>query len=392
MSAPGDRSAVPAGAVAARMASVADKVAGPAAADVDEAARFPSETVAALRDEGLLAALVPEDLGGPGATVAQVSQGITALGRRCASSAMVVAMHHIQVACLVRHGRSGLLRAYQRDLVGHQYLLASATTEVGTGGDVRSSICARRRSPTGVSGWRRRRRSSPTGSRRTRCWSPPGARPTAPNRTRSWSCAGHRTSTSNRSASGTPSGSGEPAAPASCCGPPATPGASSTTPTATSPPAPCCRSPTCCGARCGSASPPMRSISPAASSRPRPGAGRARHRRPPSAWPTPPPSIQQFADIVRASTERYEEAEEDVDRLTSIGFGIAMNSLKVSSSTLVVDIVRECMVICGLASYRLDTPYSLGRHLRDAMGAALMVNNDRIMANNAQMLLVHRGE
>jgi acyl-CoA dehydrogenase len=69
-----------------------------------------------------------------------------------------------------------------------------------------------------------------------------------------------------------------------------------------------------------------------------------------------------------------------------------MNALKVSSSTLVVDIVRECMLICGLASYRLDTPYSLGRHLRDAMGAALMVNNDRIMANNAQMLLVLRGE
>ena len=49
-------------------------------------------------------------------------------------------------------------------------------------------------------------------------------------------------------------------------------------------------------------------------------------------------------------------------------------------------------MICGLASYRLDTPYSLGRHLRDAMGASLMVNNDRIMGNNAQMLLVHRGE
>jgi acyl-CoA dehydrogenase len=34
----------------------------------------------------------------------------------------------------------------------------------------------------------------------------------------------------------------------------------------------------------------------------------------------------------------------------------------------------------------------MGRHLRDSMGACLMVNNDRIMANNAQLLLVHRGE
>jgi len=44
-----------------------------------------------------------------------------------------------------------------------------------------------------------------------------------------------------------------------------------------------------------------------------------------------------------------------------------------------------------MAGYRNDSPYSLGRLLRDAQGAALMVNNDRIIANNAQLLLVHRG-
>jgi len=101
---------------------------------------------------------------------------------------------------------------------------------------------------------------------------------------------------------------------------------------------------------------------------------------------------QQFIDMVQSSLTRYEEAGFDPDRLSSIGLSVAMNALKVSASTLVVDIVRECMLICGLASYRLDTPFSLGRHLRDSMGAALMVNNDRIMANNAQMLLVLRGE
>ncbi len=101
---------------------------------------------------------------------------------------------------------------------------------------------------------------------------------------------------------------------------------------------------------------------------------------------------QQFVDLLRASVARYEAARDDPDRLSSIAFGIAMNSLKVSASTLVVDVVRACMVICGLVSYRLDSPYSLGRHLRDAMGASLMVNNDRIMGNNAQLLLVHRGD
>jgi acyl-CoA dehydrogenase len=32
----------------------------------------------------------------------------------------------------------------------------------------------------------------------------------------------------------------------------------------------------------------------------------------------------------------------------------------------------------------------MGRLLRDSFGAALMVNNDRILANNAQLLLVHK--
>jgi acyl-CoA dehydrogenase len=95
---------------------------------------------------------------------------------------------------------------------------------------------------------------------------------------------------------------------------------------------------------------------------------------------------------LQSSLARFESAERDSDRLSSIGFVVGMNALKVSASTLVVDIVRECMLICGLASYRLDTPYALGRHLRDSMGAALMDNNDRIMANNTQMLLALRGE
>jgi acyl-CoA dehydrogenase len=69
-----------------------------------------------------------------------------------------------------------------------------------------------------------------------------------------------------------------------------------------------------------------------------------------------------------------------------------MNALKVSSSTLVVDIVGRAMAICGMAGYREDSPYSMGRLLRDAHGAVLMINNDRINANSAQMLLIHRGE
>ena len=72
------------------------------------------------------------------------------------------------------------------------------------------------------------------------------------------------------------------------------------------------------------------------------------------------------------------------------GFAIRTNNLKLSSSQLIVDIVSRAMLICGIAGYRNDSKYSLTRQLRDAYGAALMVNNDRILKLNATMLMVHK--
>ena len=48
------------------------------------------------------------------------------------------------------------------------------------------------------------------------------------------------------------------------------------------------------------------------------------------------------------------------------------------------------MLICGISGYRNDSKFSLARHLRDAYGAALMVNNDRILKLNATMLMIHK--
>ena len=132
-----------AGNVAARMAAIADEVAAPAAADVDQIGRFPSETLAALRAEGLLAALVPVEFGG---------------GRRVAGRGVRRPGGPRSPVRVERHGGGhaphpgglpGPPRPQRpapglspRSSPDHQYLLASATTEVGTGGDVRSSICA----------------------------------------------------------------------------------------------------------------------------------------------------------------------------------------------------------------------------------------------------------
>ena len=380
-----------AGDVAARMTAIADEVAGPAAADVDDKGRFPIETIDALKAEGLLAALVPVEFGGGGASLEEVSQGLVALGRRCASSAMILAMHHIQVACLVRHGHTGALRSYLQELADHQYLLASATTEVGTGGDVRSSVCAvevtdgrfrlEKQAPVisyaddsdAVLVTARRTADSPESDQVIVLCRPPGLEL---EQVGEWNALGFRGTCSTGFVLRA-TGDADEVLPESY--------ADISTHTML-PMAHLMWSSVWLGIASDAVDLARRFVQREA--RRKPGT------MPPAALRLADVTVvhQQFVDMVQSSLARYAAAGTDADRLSSIGFGVGMNALKVSSSTLVVDIVRECMLICGLASYRLDTPFSLGRHLRDAMGASLMVNNDRIMANNAQMLLVLRGE
>ncbi len=122
--------------------SVADEVAATHADAVDRDARFPQEAVAALREAGALSALVPEPTGG-GVSLQAVARACFELGRRCSSTAMVFAMHQIQVATIVRHLEPGSwFESYLRELAAEQRLIASVTSEVGTGGDMGRSIAA----------------------------------------------------------------------------------------------------------------------------------------------------------------------------------------------------------------------------------------------------------
>jgi acyl-CoA dehydrogenase len=77
--------------------------------------------------------------------------------------------------------------------------------------------------------------------------------------------------------------------------------------------------------------------------------------------------------------------ENETEAFSHFGFVVRVNNLKLSASQMVLDIVTRAMVICGIQGYRNDSKLTLGRHLRDAMGASLMVNNDRILGQNATM-------
>jgi acyl-CoA dehydrogenase len=119
---------------------IGEEVAAVHADDVDHAARFPEEAISALRAAGALSAFVPVELGGAGVSLSGLARACFELGRRCSSTAMVFAMHQIQVATIVRHLEGEWFERYLRRVVAEQRLIASVTSEIGTGGDMGRSI------------------------------------------------------------------------------------------------------------------------------------------------------------------------------------------------------------------------------------------------------------
>ncbi|MBV9469900.1 MAG: hypothetical protein JOZ57_11715, partial [Abitibacteriaceae bacterium] len=126
---------------------------------------------------------------------------------------------------------------------------------------------------------------------------------------------------------------------------------------------------------------------------------RAEARKNPS---VPPVSALRLAEVdtvlftmrsaLQQTVHEYHQLllNDDPEAFTNFGFALRVNNLKVTCSQLVVDIVSQAMIICGINGYRNDSKLSLGRHLRDAYGAALMVNNDRILGQNSTMQIMHR--
>ena len=68
------------------------------------------------------------------------------------------------------------------------------------------------------------------------------------------------------------------------------------------------------------------------------------------------------------------------DAAQSIGWALKMNNLKIALSQLAPQIVHQALQIVGIMAYKNDSKFSLGRHYRDALSAALMISNDRIAA------------
>jgi acyl-CoA dehydrogenase len=369
------------------------EVARASAVDVDARARFPAEALDALRREGLLGAAVPASLGGAGAELAELVRSCASMAQSCAASAMVLAMHHIQVLCLARHrGERRELDEYLRAVVNEQRLIASVTSEVGPSGDMRRSVAA-------------------VEAR--------GAAFTLTKKATTLSYGAHADDlliTARRGPDAAPSdqvlvlalrgqhaleevGVWETLGMRGTCSPGAKvtahgeawqilPDPFGEIATRTMVPAShLLWSASWLGIATDATAKAQATVRTTA--RKTPGViPRAAHRLAELVG-----KLQLMRSEVFFAADEYDALvrDGDVERLSSLGFALRINNLKLSTSRLVVEIVGEALGICGIRAYRDDTPESLGRHLRDAHSAALMINNDRILETNAAMLLVHKG-
>jgi len=379
------RDVATANALSERAAKVA-AVAAQYAEAVDRDSRFPEQAIAAARRERLLGAAVPLELGGEGAGIGAIADVCYALGRACASTAMIYAMHQTKVACLLRHGRdSGWHQLLLRRLAGEQLLLASSTTEGERGGDVRNSAApivrdgariALQRQATVIS-YGRAADAIVTTARR--CADAASSDQVLVVFLKTdyrleplvgWDALGMR-GTCSEGFRLLASGLSEQILPAGY----ATIHAHTMMPVAH---------------LLWSAA--WAGIATAAVERAR-GFVREAARR---AGGTPPPAAAQLArataalrtlrGLIASALARFEAA--DAAALDAVEFQTGMNLLKVSASELAVAAVTGAMQACGLSGYRNDGEFSIARQLRDILSAPIMIGNDRILANIAAASLV----
>jgi acyl-CoA dehydrogenase len=371
----------------ARVEKVAAIAAAHAAA-VDGESRFPQEAIGAVRAEKLLGIAVPREFGGEGASTAQVADICYALGRACASTAMIFAMHQTKVACIVRHGQGSAWHQHllQR-IAGEQLLLASSTTEGQSGGDVRNSSAPVERDGARISLERQatvisygkaadgivttaRRSADATSSDQVLVAFLKADYTLEP--VSGWDAFGMR-GTCSEGFKLVASASSEQILPISY---------DKIHAQTMMPVAHLLWSSAWAG------------IAAAAVTRARNFVRKAAHR----AGGTLPPAaahltranatLRQLRSLIAASLQRFEAASADPPLLETIDFQTGLNLLKVNASELAVAAVMSAMQCCGLSGYRNDGEFSIGRHLRDILSSPIMINNDRILANAATASLL----
>jgi len=366
-------------------------VAGQFAADVDAQARFPSESLAAFREERLLSAPVVPELGGLGLGMREQCELVAAVAQHCGSSAMVLAMHYSQVACLTRHHQgSAYFNDRVRELCDKQTLLASITSEVGTFGDTRSSICAvqregddftlRKEATTGSYCAHAdailvtcRRSADASANDQALVWVPVDRANLV--QTTTWDTMGMRGTCSPGFVLDT-QGHADQILPVPF---------SDIASQSMVPFSHILWSALWWGLANGAYAKAATLV-------------RGQARKNPG---TTPPSALRLAELlvkVQAARHHWQGVADEFDALVAAGqdrkalgemaWALKLNSLKTASSQAAPAIIHDALQILGIPGFSNQGPLSVARMYRDALSGALMVSNERIAAKSASLLLV----
>jgi acyl-CoA dehydrogenase len=368
---------------ARRVAAVARQHAN----SVDAENRFPHEAMAAVKAERLLGVIIPVELGGEGCSLSNVAEVCAILGQACSSSAMIFAMHMIKLSSCVQHGQGHEWhRQLMRSIAGEQLLIASSTTESGSG-DLRTSQCAVVREGE-VFNLEKDATCISYGefcdlilvTARAHSDAPPSDQVMVAlkkgqytlDRTSGWDTLGMRGTRSEGYLL-------KASAPVEQIFP--LPFAEIAAQSML--------------AHChllwaslwyGVASEAFARAQQFV---------KAAARKAPNAHLTSALRLaelsvllQQMRAIIVDGIARHEAASRTEEGLSAISYLVAMNNVKVSAAQHLVQALDHALLICGLAGYSNGSPFSIARLLRDGHSARVMVSNDRILSNTSSLLLI----
>lgn len=368
-------------------------IAGEFAPDVDKNARFPAESLASFKAENLLSAPISIELGGMGLGMRGQCELVAAVAQHCGSSAMVLAMHYSQLACLTRNTQDApFFTAFMREMCDKQLLLGSVTSEVGTFGDTRSSICAveveadqfklKKEATTGsycayadaVLITCRRSADAQAGDQSLVLVKRDQAQL---KQTSTWDTMGMRGTCS-------PGVSIDSAGPAEQIFPVPFSDISSLSMVPFSH--------TLWAALWWGLG--YSAYDKAAT------LVRGQARKNPG---TVPPGATRLAELmVKIQTSRHHwqgvadgfdqlvAEQSDTVALQEMGWALKFNSLKTAASQKAPEIIHDALLMLGIPGFNNQGPLSVSRAFRDSLSGALMVSNERIIAKNASMLLVYK--
>jgi acyl-CoA dehydrogenase len=370
-----------------RTAAVAAAAAAEAE-EVDRDARFPQKALDAARQQKLLGIQIPAPFGGDGASIFDITDMCYTLGRACASTAMIFAMHQTKVACLVRHGTgSDWHEALMRRVASEQMLLASSTTEGQNGGNIRFSTAAVEHAGTEISLVRNatvisygaqadgivtiaRRANDAAGSDQVLLAITRDNYTLEPSL--AWETLGMR-GTCSAGFELKFKGSAEQIFPEAY---------DKIHAQTMTPVAHLCWSSAWAGIAAAAVDRAQLFIRKAAR-----GSG---GQMPPGVahFTAAKMALTKLRAMITSTMDTYAAYEHDERALSSLDFQSQINLLKVEASELAVATVMSAMRACGLSGYRNDGDFSVGRHLRDVLSAPIMINNDRILSNIATASLM----